>query len=227
MKESVNIICLYWVGEFRGRDFTTNDVWRLYHSALKHADRPFDFYVLTNNMKADVPGTKIELLHGNDWPGWWSKMELHRPDLPVGRTLYMDLDSHVIRNLGPILDTPGDLVMFPGRRDRKQVEGVVDCYQAATMLFDPGKFTWMYLRFLEDWDYYIAHYRSEQDIIGEWAPDQPTFLLEWQLKLNAVAKHRWYANAPPPKTIIVTGQPSNGLFRRTHEIKWLEKMARG
>jgi len=226
MKALVNIMCLYWEGDFRGRDFVTNDVWRLYHSALKHADRPFDFYVLTNNMKADVPGTKIELLHGNDWPGWWSKMELHRPDLPVGRTLYMDLDSHVIRNLGPIFDTPGDLVMFPGIKVNHISFGMVNRYQAATMLFDPGKFVWMYDKFVEDDEYWMDHYRSEQDIMGEWIPDQPTFPAEWLLKLGGVSRTLVYKIKPPPAAIIVTGQPKNGLFRRTHEIKWLEKMAR-
>jgi len=227
MKDKVNVICLYWVGEFRGRDFTTNDVWRLYHSVLKHCDRPFDFYVLTNDMGCDVPGTKIELQHADDWPGWWSKMELHRSNLPPGRTLYMDLDSHAIRSLAPILDYPGDLVMFSARTNpRKQEPGLIHKYQAATMLFTPGKFTWMYDKFLADWDYYLAHYRSDQDIMGEWIPDQPVFPDEWLLKLAEIRKNHALRLRPPTHTIIITGQPSSGFFRRTHEIKWFEKMAR-
>lgn len=226
MKDRVNIMCLYWVGDFRGRDFSTDDVKRLHASVSKHCDRPFDFYVLTNDMNCDVPGTKIELRHGDDWPGWWAKMELHRDDLPSGRTLYMDLDSHAIRSLGPILDTEGDLVMFNGRTDKKQIAGIVHCYQAATMLFTPGKFVWMYEKFLQDWDYYLEHYRSDQDIMGEWIPDQPVFPAEWLLKLGAVTKIRPLALKPPPRTIIVTGQPKNGLFRNTHKVVWLEKMAR-
>lgn len=39
-----------------------------------------------------VPCERIELRHG--WPGWWSKMELFRPDLR-GDFLYMDLDTMV------------------------------------------------------------------------------------------------------------------------------------
>jgi hypothetical protein len=228
MNSKVNVITLYWVGDFRNRDFTPRDVDRLYFTVEKHIDRPFDFYVLTNDMKADVPGTKIELLHGDDWPGWWSKMELHRPDLPAGRTLYLDLDSHVIRSLAPILDYDGDLVMFGARSNaKKQDPTIVHRYQAATMLFTPGKMTWLYEKFLQDWDYYVTHYRSDQDVMGDWVPALPTFPDKWLLKLGDVHKNRAkYRNAPPEDTIIVTGQPKSGLFRRTYEIKWLEKMAR-
>lgn len=227
MKDKVNIICLYWVGDFRGRDFTTNDVWRLYHSVLKHCDRPFNFYVLTNDMDAYVPGNKIELLHGDDWPGWWAKMELHRADLPMGRTLYMDLDSHAIRSLWPILDYEGDLVMFPHKTNpRNQEPGLVHKYQAATMLFTPGKFSWMYDKFLADWDYYLSHYRSDQDVMGEWIPDQPVFPGKWLMKLNVIEKNRKLRTAPPKDVIIITGQTKSGGFRRTHEIPWFEKMAR-
>ena len=70
-------------------------------------------------MEANLPGIKIELKHADDWPGWWAKMELYRPRiLPRLRTLYMDLDSHVIRSLQPILDYEGDLVMF-NTKDKK------------------------------------------------------------------------------------------------------------
>ena len=232
LKDKVNIICLYWVGEFRGRDFTPMDVTRLFLSVDKHIDRPFDFYVLTNDMTVDVPGTKIELLHGDDWPGWWAKMELYRPDLPSGRTLYMDLDSHCIRSLGPILDTPGDLVLFDDRTQQhakkhaqRGEQGWVYRYQAATILFNPGQWNWLYNKFLQDDDYYLEHFRSDQDILGEWIPDQPTFPKEWMIKLAVVAKkHR---DKPPEDVIIVTGQPKKSGFRRTHEILWFEKEARG
>jgi hypothetical protein len=226
MKEKVNIMCIYWTGDFRGRDFSPLDVHRLYQTVNKHIDRSFNFYCLTNDMNCDVPGTKIALKHPDDWPGWWAKMELHRPDLPSGRTLYMDLDSHAIRSLQPILDTRGDLVMFNARME-KNTPGVVCRYQAATMLFDPGKFSWIYDKFMQDWAYYINHYRSDQDILGEWVPDQPAFQDEWLIKMSRLVKNREYWNHPPKKVIIVTGQPKQGWFRRTREIPWFEKMARG
>ena len=224
----MNIICLYWIGEFRGRDFTVNDVKRLYASVKKNIDRPFNFYCLTNYKDNNFPFEKIPLEH--NWPGWWSKMELHRSNLPEGRTLYLDLDSHVIRSLQPILDYEGDLVMFdtiiPAERfEFFEKKGWICRYQAATMLFDSGTscMEFVYNRFLQHPKSWMKQYRSDQDIMGDWLPDQPTFPKEWMIKLATTRKYR----QPPDDCIIVTGQTKDGLFRRTDSIPWLEQMARG
>lgn len=222
--EPVNVICLYWIGKFRRRDFTVEDVRRLNQSVSKHIDRPYEFYCLTNDMKVDIPACKIPLKH--NWPGWWSKMELHRPDLPAGRTLYLDLDSHVVNSLAPILDYPGNLVMFNTRaskwKQKHPEAGWVYRYQAATMLFDPGSMDWMYDKFLEDPNGYMKKFRSDQDVMGEWIPNQPTFPDNWMLKLATCRNLR----NPPKETIIITGQPGDGLFRRLYEVPWLEGRAR-
>jgi len=224
LQNSVNIICLYWVGDFRGRDFVEDDVTRLRNSVDKHIDQPYEFYCLTNKMGANIPAKKIRLKH--DWPGWWGKMELHRPDLPLGRTLYLDLDSHVIRSLKPILDFEGNLVMFPSRMSKKTINrpGVVHRYQAATMLFDPGSTAGFYKMFLEKPDFYMSRFRSEQDLMGVYLPKQPTFPDEWMEKLSKCRKK----TGPPKDAIIVTGQPSGHYFRLFPKmIPWLEEMARG
>lgn len=47
----------------------------------------------------EIPGVKTTpLVHG--WPGWWSKMELFRPELR-GDFLFMDLDTVIV---GPLDD---------------------------------------------------------------------------------------------------------------------------
>lgn len=230
MKEKVNIFCIYWVGEFRGRDFNINDVLRLHDSVLKHIDRPFDFYVLTNaeDEVKEVGLTPIPLIH--DWPGWWAKVELHRQDLPKGRCLYLDLDSHVIRSLQPILDFPGDLVMFFTRNpiskwEKLRKQGWVCRYQAATMLFDSGTacMTYLYNKFCEAPEKYMSMYRSEQDVMGDWLPKQPIFPSKWMIKLDTIRNYK----EPPDDVIIVTGQTRDGLYRKTDTIPWFEKMARG
>ena len=205
----MNIICLYWVGEFRGRDFTEEDVWRLYRNVEEHIDRPYSFYVLTNDMMADLPGEKIEILH--NWPGWWSKMELHRPDLPEGRTLYLDLDSFIVGSLGVLLDCEGDLVMFPSRsvggslwEGKRQIHR----YQAATMLFTPGRQAWFYDIFCKGAEEYMNAYRSEQDLMGVMMPALNTFPGEWLQKMSELK-----VGTLKPETIIVTGQPKGVSFR--------------
>lgn len=81
----------------------------------------------------DVPGVRtVPLRH--DWPGWWSKMELFRPDL-TGDILYMDLDTVIVGPLDDIAAVrsltllrdfykPGHLgsgVMFLPEADRAEV----------------------------------------------------------------------------------------------------------
>lgn len=230
MKEAVNILCLYWVGDrFRGRDFSLRDVTRLYQSVFKHMDRPFDFYCLTNTKEALPAGVhRIPLKYA--WPGWWSKMEIHRPDLPItGRTLYMDLDSHAVRSLGPIFDYPGDLVMFEtgiqkSKWEQLKVKGWVCKYQAATMLFTPGTpvMTEVWNRFEKNPQKWMQRYRSDQDVMGDWIPDQPTFPRNWMIKLTTIRNDKELRD----DTIIVTGQAPDGLFRKTETIPWFESTAR-
>lgn len=228
MKKPVNILCLYWVGEFRGRDFSIADIERLYRTVSKHIDRPFTFYCLTNT-EEELPSyvNRIPLLYA--WPGWWSKMEIHRPDLPVGRTLYMDLDSHAVRSLGPILDFKGDLVMFDTRmpmerQERLRAEGWILRYQAATMFFTSGcgVMQAVWVKFLNNPSHWMKQYRSDQDVMGEWIPSQRTFPKEWMIKLDTIRNDTKLRD----DIIIVTGQTKDGLFRKTNKISWFETTAR-
>jgi hypothetical protein len=45
----------------------------------------------------EVPCNRIALKH--NWPGWWSKIELFRPGVINGPTLYLDLDSVVVNSM--------------------------------------------------------------------------------------------------------------------------------
>lgn len=214
--EKCNIICLLWKGEFRGRDYRDEDVARLKEMVERHIDRDFRMYCLTNDPKADVPAEKIMLNY--NWPGWWSKVELFRPDLPCGRTLYLDLDTTIVRSLQPMLDYEGDLVMFPSPFEKKKLvnaEGkrMVIHYQAGTMLFTPGALHWVYDTFRADAKKYMRLYRSEQDIYGEWLPNQPTFPQDWLLKTANLVRNKKIRE----NTIIISGRPKNLDFRQLNE----------
>lgn len=52
------------------------------------------------------------------WPGWWSKMELFRPDLPADDILYLDLDTTVVGPLTPLLSLEGPWMMRDVYRPR-------------------------------------------------------------------------------------------------------------
>lgn len=226
--ETVNIACLLWKGVFRGRNFTEQDVNRLRASVDKWIDRPYRFYCLTNDPSIKINGGVVVLK--NNWPGWWSKVELFRKDLPVGRTLYLDLDSHVVSGLKPLLEYEGDLVMFPASKNIPKMDperllrqkGLVHRYQASTMLFTPGALSWVYDRFLDHAQTIMRQFRSEQDMYGVWLPNQPTFPREWLSKLAGLR-----AGVIPKKTIIITGQPRDTSFRAPSYVTQLETVARG
>lgn len=50
-----------------------------------------------------IPGVEVIPLEHN-WPGWWSKQELYRPDI-AGNILYLDLDTVIVGPLDDIVKT--------------------------------------------------------------------------------------------------------------------------
>ena len=197
----INIFCLLWKGDFRNRDYNENDVKNLYNSVTKNIKYPFNFYCLTNDMNANIKGEKIELI--NNWPGWWSKIELFRPDLPSGIILYLDLDTTIINDLTPVLEYSGDFILFDSRMSSNKA--TVNKYHASTMLFNSRQFSWIYDKFKNNSTYYMNNYRSEQDLYGEWLPNQPTFPKEWLAKRD---DNKINGNA-----IFLTGRKKEGGFR--------------
>lgn len=83
----------------------------------------------------DVPGVNTLPLRHN-WPGWWAKMELFRPEI-TSDLLYLDLDTVVVGPLDDLVAAPsltmlrdfykpahlGSGVMFLPEADRAEVWG--------------------------------------------------------------------------------------------------------
>lgn len=57
----------------------------------------------------DVPCDRIPLV--TDWAGWWSKLELFRPDLFDGPVIYADLDTVITGSLDEIAAYPHGFTM--------------------------------------------------------------------------------------------------------------------
>lgn len=223
MKQKLNIICLYWVGAFRGRDFTVKDVWRLKENVDRYMNADYTFHVLTNDPLAELPGNIIELKH--NWPGWWSKMELHRGDLAGligGRTLYLDLDTHVVGDLLSFFNYAGNLVMFGSPYSDDSKQGIIRKYQAAVMLFTPGVFMQLYIKFEKETEKYMKQFRSDQDLLGYFLPNLQTFPSRWLVKMAQLRG----MDKLPDGVKIVTGQPKNVDFRNPSFAPWLVKLSK-
>lgn len=77
-------------------DYDAEYVERLRDGVKKHLKEPHRFVCLSD---VEVPCERIELKH--DWPGWWSKIELFRPDIDDD-LLYFDLDTLIVGDLSDI-----------------------------------------------------------------------------------------------------------------------------
>jgi hypothetical protein len=75
-----------------GGDYLPEHVGRLQAGLARHLPR----VPLICLSDVDVPCERIPLRHG--WPGWWSKLELMRPDIE-GDLLYFDLDTVIVGDL--------------------------------------------------------------------------------------------------------------------------------
>lgn len=84
-----------------GGEYRPEHVLALRDGVVIHLPAPHQFVCLSD---MPAPGVNIvPLAHG--WPGWWSKIELFRPDLFCGPTLFFDLDTVLVGDLSEIAET--------------------------------------------------------------------------------------------------------------------------
>lgn len=84
---------------------------RLRNGVRKHLEVPHRFVCLTDTVDA-VEAAGIDAIPlTEDWPGWWSKLELFKPGNISGPVLYLDLDSIVVGSLKDIANYPHAFTM--------------------------------------------------------------------------------------------------------------------
>lgn len=128
-----------------------------------------DFVCLSD---VSVPCDRVPLRH--EWSGWWSKIELFRPDLFRGPVLYLDLDVVVTGSLDCLVQRSGGLVMcrdfiFPKRHN-------------SSVMAWSGNMSRVYETFCEDPDRVMGELRrwsagriGDQAFIEDCVPDAGFF----------------------------------------------------
>lgn len=135
-----------------GGDYDADYVRKLRDGVARHLSIPHRFVCLSD---VPVPCERIALKHG--WKGWWSKIEVFRPDVITGPTLYLDLDTIVVDNLDRVADIAYEFAMLNIREKDTKVGN-----SGAMWLSKP--FPHVYERFLEKPDYWIDyHERNAKD----------------------------------------------------------------
>jgi hypothetical protein len=95
-----------------GGGFDATDVARLNVCLKKHLPG----HTLHCLSDVDVPCDRVALNY--DWPGWWSKMELFRPDID-GDIFYLDLDTVIVGDIEQLVSVSKDTLLkdfyYPSR----------------------------------------------------------------------------------------------------------------
>lgn len=95
MAAALTVACVYRTGG----DYTDEYVRRLRDAFEQHCQTPHRFVCLTNTK---LPGFDTIPLR-NNWPGWWSKLELFFLEGPV---VYADLDTMILNDITDICAYP-------------------------------------------------------------------------------------------------------------------------
>lgn len=138
--QSLNVVCVLWVGHFRDRRYSPKWVLRLRRMVQKKLRREHSFTCFTN--LDEIAGVDTIPL-SRDWPGWWSKLCLFDPELQLpGRTIYFDLDTLITGYLDVLADwAGGDFGVMPGQHSLRgaQHEGqATPGIQSSVMVWDEG-----------------------------------------------------------------------------------------
>lgn len=173
--------------------------------------------VLTDLPANQFPGVRVIPLK-YDWPGWWSKMEMFRPDI-TGTFLYMDLDT-VVRDLPTeFFGHPKSLALgvftAKEKRDGYTMNGKHGYLQSGLMLLHEQDRKIIWERWIEDPAKHRCNHRGDQDFLNEAGlaatafqdafPGQVcSYKLNWQRRVD---EHGRALDPAKMRVICFHGQP--------------------
>lgn len=102
--EKLNVVCVWW-----GDLYPVHYVENLRDMISRHLTVPYEMFCITDRL---VTPEGITHMPCQSQEGWWQKINLFKPGLFEGRTLYFDLDVVITNSLDPIAKSEGDLVMI-------------------------------------------------------------------------------------------------------------------
>ena len=82
-----------------GKKYSVEYVQKLYNMVQRNTTLEHNFFIFTDNMEMEIDGHVNIRTFPETLSGWWNKMQLFRPDILDGDTLYMDLDVVITGNI--------------------------------------------------------------------------------------------------------------------------------
>ncbi len=162
-QKMLNICCVLKTGGI----YKAEHVERLIEQVKPWLQQPYQF-VCFSDLK-NLPCERIPLI--NDWPGWWSKLELWRPGALQGRVLYFDLDVTITGNLDDLADYPKPFAICKdwGRFG----------YNSSVIAWDAGEADNIYTGFIKSPQQIMNKFRGDQDFMNIKKTDAAIFPRGW------------------------------------------------
>lgn len=91
----MNFVCVFQMN--KKTIYDKEYINKLYRGIKRNYQNKFNFFCLSN-VDTDVETIKLK----NNWPGWWSKIELFRKNLFDGPVLYLDLDVVIMNSIDSV-----------------------------------------------------------------------------------------------------------------------------
>lgn len=176
----LTVACVLKSGGIYDADWVT----KLKRGVRRHLSIPHKFVCLSD---VDIPMSRIPLV--NNWPGWWSKIELFRPGIFSGPVLYLDLDTVIVGSLKEIAEYPHTFTTAHEFYRPDQV--------CSTAMAWNGEFG-IYEAFAKNSDFYMNKYDGKNLRSTGYIGDQA--FIEHHLKSNGV-KVEMFKDLFGPKSV--------------------------
>lgn len=163
------VYCVLKTGGCYNRDY----VKRLYQSVINNTSNKIRFICLTDS--DDIDFCEVVPLKHN-WLGWWSKIELFRPDLPKEPAVYFDLDTVILRRIDRLIEVAfGSFAVLEGFNQRVSAMKGNKNFASGIMAGDFYNYSKVYYEFREDPDKYIS-YSYNKGREGDWRHGDQAFI---------------------------------------------------
>lgn len=218
MNEVHRVVVVNW-----GTKYPPEYTHRIYNMVKRNTTRPFEFYVLTDQVHL-YPDYKTIDISKYKLTSWWTKLLLFRDDvLPTGEYLYLDLDVVLVDNIDCFFDHPSFGISRDFIRPDNGITGGKE-YNSSVMRFTSNPQLWKF--FNNNKDKWLnlqkeIHFVGDQNVISEWLnlckyknpfPDEwcSSFKKGSERGKHAGDRSEWFGRQPTlgTKIVVFHGSPN-------------------
>lgn len=180
----IDVVCVLRQGGKVGYDASW--VEKLQNAVSRNLTLPYRFVCLSD---CEVPCERIPLdTQGN---GWWAKIQLFKPGLFTGPTLYFDLDTVICDNIDELVITAVSQKSFIMERAPNQIS-------SSAIMFWNGDYSEIYKKYMADPVHYETLF-SKAPLVGD------------QAMISTTVDHEFFDDICPREWFHVVRKHDNEL----------------